>query len=318
MARKGLGRGLASLIPSSDEVSPEPVKKEAPAVIEIPDVLEDQAKTEQGNHATFKVPVASIVPNELQPRKTFNDDTIKELSESIRDKGVLVPLIVSKKEEGGYELVSGERRLRASQILGLSEVPVVVVEAGPAQKLEIAIIENIQREDLNPIEEGLAYQTLMDEFGYTQEEVASKVGKDRTTVTNLLRLLKLSTKVKEALTSGKISMGHARALLGVREIEKQLYFVDRVAKEGWSVRELEKRLSQKRLIGARSRIKNLKPLSTHLIDIIDQLRRSLGTQVRVIPGSVKKEENFGSRGKIVIDYYSEDDLDRIYRTIVKN
>ena len=182
-------------------------------------------------------------------------------------------------------------------------------EAEAAETLELAIIENVQREDLDPIEEAAAYQDLMDRFGYTQEDVARKVGKDRATVANMLRLLKLPSKVKEALQSGQISIGHARALLGVPEIERQIYFINKISEEGWSVRELELRIATKRLIGLSRRKRRLPSLSLALVQIVDDLRRRLGTQVRVVPSGVK--------GKIIIEYYSEVDLDRIYHSLVK-
>ena len=188
--KKGLGRGIASLIP----VRPaEPAAQPAPNTI-----LNATTNAAPESKTYFKVPIAQIVPNPLQPRKFFDDTKLSELSQSIKDKGVLHPLIVTKKD-GHYELVSGERRLRASKLAGLVEIPVILREGGPSEVLELAIIENVQREDLDAIEEAAAYQELMDKFGYTQEQVAQKVGKERATVANLLRLLKLPLKAKEAL-----------------------------------------------------------------------------------------------------------------------
>ncbi len=285
LQRKGLGRGIASLIPVRNEIA---------------------EKREGGPF--LMIPLSEIVSNPLQPRKFFDQERIAELSVSIREKGVLVPILVTGRN-GKYELVSGERRLRAAGLAGLKEIPAVVREAEPSETLELAIIENIQREDLDPIEEAAAYQELIDRFGYTQEEVASKMAKDRATVGNMLRLLKLPTKVKQALQSSQISVGHARALLAIPEIEKQLYFVDRIVEEGWSVRELEMRIASKRVIGGSRKIHQLTPLSPAVIHILDDLRRRLGTQVRVVPS--------GKKGKIIIEYYSEVDLDRIYQTLVK-
>ena len=283
--RKGLGRGIASLIP---------VKREE--------------KTEEAVKPFLMLALSEILPNPHQPRKFFDEQKIVDLAASIREKGILLPLIVTRRN-GKYELVSGERRFRAATLAGLKEVPAVLREAEAAETLELAIIENVQREDLDPIEEAAAYQDLMDRFGYTQEDVARKVGKDRATVANMLRLLKLPSKVKEALQSGQISIGHARALLGVPEIEMQIYFINKISEEGWSVRELELRIATKRLIGLSRRKRRLPSLSLALVQIVDDLRRRLGTQVRVVPSGVK--------GKIIIEYYSEVDLDRIYHSLVK-
>lgn len=297
MERKALGRGLASLI-SGGAIRPQEVSPMKPS------------------SGFAQIPLDKIFPNPKQPRKIFDAKKIEELAQSIKERGILVPLIVAEKE-GGYELISGERRWRAARQLALQEVPVLIRGVGTPENLELALIENIQREDLSPIEEALAYQALIEEYHYSQEEAAQKVGKDRATVANLIRLLKLPTKVKEALEEGKISMGHARALLSVEEIERQLYFVEKVEEEGWSVRELEGRIAARRTIGLKSPVKKLKPLSPHLIEILDQIRRVLGTQVRVLPAAGKKNQPLGSSGKILIDYYSEDDLDRIYRIITR-
>lgn len=289
--KKGLGRGIASLIP---------VKTEAAPVEVLPE--EDRPY--------FTVSVTAIAPNPHQPRRLFDEEKIKELADSIRDKGILHPLIVTRTTDGRYELVSGERRLRAAKAAGLAEVPVLLRETtAPSEVLELAIIENVQREDLDPIEEGTAYQELIDKFGYTQEQVAQKVGKDRVTVANILRLQKLSTKAKQALQSGQITEGHARALLAVPEIEKQLYFIDRIAEEGWSVRELEMRVAAKRVLKPGRKGRTLRALSPKYISLLDDLRRRLGTQVRLLPS--------GEKGKIIIEYYSEADLDRLYQSLVR-
>jgi len=293
--KKGLGRGIASLIPA---------KKDAPST--PPESLD----AEGGKRNVWKVPIEQVVANPHQPRKFFDEEKINELAGSIRDKGILHPLIVTRKGDGQYELVSGERRLRAARVAALTEVPIIIrEEAGPSEVLELAIIENVQREDLDPIEEGAAYQELMDKFAYTQEQVAQKVGKDRATVANILRLQKLSTKAKQALQSGKITMGHARALLAVPEIEKQLYFIDRIAEEGWSVRELEMRVAAKRVLKPGKKTGEVKALPPKYVSLLDTMRRRLGTQVRLVPS--------GEKGKIIIEYYSESDLDRLYQTLVR-
>ena len=305
MERKALGRGLASLIPTS----PPPPQLFSTA-------REENQKPTESSNSILMIPTGSIIPNRSQPRKNFDEHKMAELIESIREKGILVPLIVAF-NQGRYDLISGERRLRASIAIGLTEVPVVLREAGASEQLELALIENIQRQDLDPIEEAAAYELLMDQFGYTQEAVAKRVGRERTTVANLLRLLKLPTEIKQALQSGKISMGHARALLAVSEMERQLYFVKKIAEEGWSVRELEKRVEARRTVGASGPVRNLPPLPIHLLEIIDEFRRVLGTQVRIVPSIKKQGDGLGSIGKIFIDYYSEADLDRIYNIITR-
>lgn len=282
--KKGLGRGLASLIP---------VRKEEPPKEEVTSLL--------------MLPVSEIIPSLLQPRKFFDEQKIGELAQSIREKGVIAPIVVTRRD-GKYELVSGERRLRAAGAAGLREIPAIIRDLEPAEGLEIALIENIQREDLDPIEEASAYQELIDRFGYTQEEVAQRVGKDRATIGNSVRLLKLPMKARQTLQSGLITVGHARALLGIPEIEKQLYFVDKVAEEGWSVRELEHRIAAKRVLGVKRKNRQPLTLPPMIVHILDDLRRRLGTQVHLVPS--------GKRGKIIIEYYSEMDLDRIYQTLI--
>jgi ParB family chromosome partitioning protein len=285
--RRGLGKGAGALFSSPvAPVSPAPIASKGEGFILLS--------------------VSEISANPLQPRKFFDQQKIEELAQSIKEKGILQPVIVTRKN-GKYELVSGERRFRAALAAGLKEIPAMIREAEPAEVLELAIIENVQREDLDPIEEAAAYRELMDRFGYTQETVAAKVGKDRATVGNVLRLLKLPTKLRQALQSGELSMGHARALLGVAEIERQLYFADRVAQEGWSVRELETRIASKKpLSAARKKSASLPPKLAHLVD---EMRRKLGTQVKLVPS--------GQKGKIIIEYYSEVDLDRVYQALVK-
>lgn len=292
--KKGLGRGIASLIP---------VKKESVPTETAPQVSED-------SKPYLTVPIDQVVPNPHQPRKYFDEEKIQELASSIKEKGILHPLLVARRPDGRMDLVSGERRLRAAKVAGLADIPVIVrEEAGPSEVLELAIIENVQREDLDPIEEGAAYQELMDKFSYTQEQVAQKVGKDRATVANILRLQKLSTKAKQALQTGKISVGHARALLAVPEIEKQIYFIDHIAEEGWSVRELELRVAAKRVLKPGKKGRELKPLPPKYVSLLDTMRRRLGTQVRLVPS--------GEKGKIIIEYYSESDLDRLYQSLIR-
>ncbi len=284
-AKRGLGRGIASLIP----VRKEPEKERGGEIL--------------------KAPLSQIVPNPQQPRKFFDETKIAELAQSIRKKGILQPLIVSPRN-GRYELIAGERRFRAATLAGLQEVPIIIREGDEADKLEVALIENLQREDLDPIEEARGYEDLVDRFGQTQEEVAVKVGKDRTTVANSLRLLKLPVKLQEALRAGGLTVGHARALLGVGGIERQLYLLDRISKEGWSVRELERRIGSKRPAQATKQGgRGGGETSPAIGALLDQLRRRLGTQVRLVPS--------GQKGKIIIEYYSQGDLDRVINTLIR-
>ncbi|MBI4373834.1 MAG: ParB/RepB/Spo0J family partition protein [Deltaproteobacteria bacterium] len=299
MERKALGRGLAALISSRAETeTTTPVSTTGAG---------------EGRSVIRTVPIDRIRTDSGQPRKTFHPESLKELAASIRAKGILVPLIVSQNGDR-YDLISGERRLRASLIAGLAEVPVVIRQAEGSEKLELALIENIHREDLDPIEEASTYSLLMEQFGYTQEGVADRVGRERSTVANLLRLLKLPAKVKEALGAKQISMGHARALLGIPEIERQLYFLTKVISEEWSVRELERKIGSQRGFLRKSRPIPVS-LPPHLEGILDGMRRILGTQVKILPAGRKKGKFYG---KILIDYYSEDDLDRIHKVIVRS
>lgn len=299
--RKGLGRGLASLI--------RPVTKEEVAVphVEATGTLVSLRQEEEPAKRPLFLPITSIEQNKDQPRKEFSDAKLKELASSIAEKGILLPLLVRKKA-GVYQLIAGERRLRAAKMAGLQEVPVLIRETTEDEVMELALIENIQRQDLNPLEEAGAYQELINRYGYTQDQVAKKVGRERASVANLLRLLKLPDKVKEGIRLETISMGHARALAGILEIDRQFYFYDKVLQEDLSVRALEKLIQEgrgPRKIKAGTATKTLPP---GLTSLVDTLRRRLGTQVRLLPS--------GKKGKIVIEYYNQDDLNRLYNLIV--
>jgi len=282
MNRDALGKGINALIPNFEEGLKE---KAAPGgVVEL---LIDE-----------------IFPNPLQPRKHFDDEKLDELVQSIRENGVLQPVIVQKRPNG-YELVVGERRWRASQKANLKKIPVVVREVTETQSLEIALIENIQRQDLNPIEEAEAYARLGDDFGLTQEQLAKRLGKSRVTITNTLRLLNLSAAVKQDLISGRLSAGHARALLGL-ESEKEIEVLRReIVKKGLSVRETEGKVRRQKTSAARPQTP---PKDIFIKDVEARLKRRLGTQVDIVPQK--------NGGKLVIHYYSTDDLDRLIDLIV--
>ncbi len=284
--KRGLGRGLESLIPppAYETEKPEEVK---------------------GFHL---VAVDSIVPNRQQPRTIFDEEKIRELADSIRERGIIQPLVVSPMSDGRYELVAGERRLRAARMLELADVPAVIKKVDEEGMLALSIIENIQREDLNPIEEARAYQELITQFGYTQEDVAKKVGKSRVAVTNGIRLLNLPQVVQEDVASGRYSAGHARALLAVDGIHARLRLRERIIKDVPTVRDVEK-MVQSYEAGGIKRIRTRKTLSPQMNEINENLKQALETKVQLVTK--------GEGGKIVIEYYSQEDLDRIYGKIVK-
>jgi ParB family chromosome partitioning protein len=254
--------------------------------------------------------IEEIVPNRSQPRKHFDESRLQELAESIKEKGILEPLIVRRIEQG-YELIVGERRWRAAQRAGLKEVPVLVKEAEGREALELSLIENLQRENLNPIEEAEAFKRLTEEFNVSQGDLATRLGKDRTTITNTLRLLKLPLEVRNQLLQNRITSGHARAILSLETKEKQKELCSRIIQKGLSVREAEaiaKRWSEKpKKKGPSDRRRE--ELGSQMNSLQDSLRQYLGTKVRITPN--------GKRGKIEIEYYSNEDLERIIETILE-
>lgn len=275
---KGLGRGLDSLIPTA--------KVEETIGFRSADVVE--------------VDVSQISPNPHQPRHTFDEDALVELADSIKEHGIIQPLIVSKKGDR-YELIAGERRLRAAKIVNLLTVPVIVRTYSEQQKLEVAIIENIQRYDLNPLEEAMTFQRLVDDFNLTQEEVARKMGKSRSAIANTLRLLNLPVEIKRGLVDRKITEGHARAILSVESPKKQIALYEEIINQKLNVRTVE----------AKAKEVSKKPLRSIgggiYSDIEGQMRDSIGTKVKIIPQ--------GKGGKIVIDFYSDEELERIINQI---
>lgn len=273
--RRALGKGLSALIPDANQ-------------------LDDTESR------FFQCPIEAIVPNPYQPRQTFRQGELREMADSIREKGVVTPLLVSRSETG-YQLIAGERRWRAAQMAGLDRVPVVLREATPTESLELALIENIHRMDLNPIEEALAYRKLLEDDGTTQESLAKRLGKERSTVTNLLRLLKLPVQIQQDLIDGRLSMAHARVLAGVRSAGDQQALRKKILKEGISVRQLE-RLVQRRYAKKRPK-KEKNEHDFYFQSIADDLKRTLGTKV-----AVKKR---GREGKIEIFFYSDSELERL-------
>jgi len=273
-SRKALGKGLSALIPEADDLA--------------------------GAGAFFQCPVESIEPNPYQPRKRFGEAELEELAESVRAKGILTPLLVSKTEQG-YRLIAGERRWRAAQKAGLERVPVVVRESSPVESLELALIENIHRKDLNPIEEAMAYQRLLEDTRVTQEELAQRVGKERTTVTNMLRLLKLPRVIQQDVIEERLTMGHARALAGLKTREAQLSLRDLILKKALSVRQAEILIQRKET--SRGPGKKASQRDSYLQSLEENLKRSLGTKVEIMKR--------GKHGRISIFFYSDDELDRL-------
>ncbi|SES07119.1 ParB/RepB/Spo0J family partition protein [Lachnobacterium bovis] len=301
MAQKksGLGKGLDSLI--ADKVSNKAKTK---------NVEEITSNANEG----IKVSINKVEPNKEQPRKDFDEDALLELSESIKQYGVLQPLLVQQRD-GFYEIIAGERRWRAAKNAGLKEVPVIIKNLSEQEIVEISLIENIQRENLNPIEEALAYKRLLKEFNLKQDEVAERVSKSRTAVTNCMRLLKLNDKVQQMIVDEMISTGHARALLGISDLEKQYLIAQRIFDEKLSVRETEK-LVKKIQNGEDDKKTNLdnqldERLKIIYSDLEEQMKSIFGTKVRI---NSKNAES----GKLEIEYYSQNELDRIIDIIKTN
>ena len=296
--RNGLGKGLDSLIPNKSNKSPSTVEKQS-------------VKTEKEEKSTatgeILVKINEVEPNREQPRKDFDEDSLMELADSIKQFGILQPLIVQKKKDY-YEIIAGERRWRAAKIAGVKEVPIIVKEFSDQEIVEISLIENIQRENLNPIEEAMAYKRLLEEFNLKQDEVAERVSKSRTAVTNSMRLLKLSPRVQQMIVDDMISTGHARALLAIDDEEQQFILANRIFDEKLSVREIEKIV--KDLKNPKKEIKKTKIEHTFVYENIEeQMKNIIGTKVSVNPKA-------NGKGKIEIEYYSEEELERIYDLIM--
>ncbi len=277
-----LGRGLDSLIP----------KKVIAPTTPSPDKPDETLSGEQ----ILQIPIEKIKVNPRQPRKEFGHTSLEELINSVREHGILQPLIVTKKEDG-YELIAGERRLRAAKVLEMATIPAVVRQASENEKLELAIIENVQRKDLNPMEEAAAYQRLIEEFSLTQEEVAQKVSKSRTAVANTLRLLDLPQEVQEAIAQEKISAGHAKVLAGIESPEEQKKFFKKIIKEELNVRETEREAQKFKPASA----EKLTPLpDANVLAQEEALRTKLGTKVKI--------EKKDGKGRVIVEFYSEEEL----------
>lgn len=308
--KNGLGRGLDALFPEKTPVSRENVRK---PVTKPTKKTEISVKADQKNESSnqkktaMMVKISNVEPNRDQPRKQFDEDALLELSESVKQYGILQPLLVSDKKDY-YEIIAGERRWRAAKLAGLKEVPVIVKEFSAQELVEISLIENIQREDLNPVEEAMAYKRLMDEFHLKQDEIADRVGKSRTAVTNSMRLLKLSAKVQQMLIDEMITAGHARAILAISDKEKQETVAMRVFDEKLSVRETEKLVKE---IKNPKKPKEKKAVENEFVykDLENRMKEVMGTKV-----SIASKSN--GKGKIEIEYYSEKELERMFEMIM--
>lgn len=288
LKKKALGKGLSALIPDSYAKSVE---------------FQSQVQRDRtaSDRAIQEISIASIKPNRMQPRHRFAEEKIDELVASIKEQGILQPIIV-KKSGDGYELVCGERRTRAAQKCGLDKIPAIVKDLADEKLLEWALVENIQREDLNPIEEAQAYVRLLEERGLSQDELARKVSKDRSTVANTIRLMRLPQDVLESLIDGRLQAGHARALLALPTPEHQRQLAKRIMEDKLSVRQVEELVG--RSITRKRRARSARVMDQDIIHLETKLERKLGTQVRIYP-------NKKNQGRIEIRYYSFDDLDRL-------
>ena len=300
--KSGLGRGLDALFPEKTVQSKPKIVKtvKEEKKVEVDTKKSSQQETSNGERM---MKISMIEPNREQPRKKFDEDALQELSESIKQYGILQPLLVSDKKDY-YEIVAGERRWRAAKMAGLKEVPVVAKEFSTQEIVEISLIENIQREDLNPVEEAMAYKRLIDEFHLKQDEIAERVSKSRTAVTNSMRLLKLDSRVQQMMVDEMISAGHARAILAISDLEQQYNAAMKVFDEKLSVRETEK------LVKSILTPTKKKPVVSNPTE--DAIYESLEEKMKGITGTrvfIHRKKN--NKGKIEIEYYSRDDLDRI-------
>jgi ParB family transcriptional regulator, chromosome partitioning protein len=279
--RKALGRGLSALLGS-------------------PEIETDQLR---------EIDIERILPNSQQPRKTFDDDSLNELANSIRAHGVVQPIVVRPLDDGFFQLIAGERRWRASQRAGLTRIPAVVRESGEHASLEIALIENLQREDLNPIEEAQAYERLIVEFGLTQEEVARRVGKNRTTIANMLRLLRLPPEVQQWVREDKLTTGHAKALLSINDLSGILDAARRIIQGNYSVRQAEMLVARNTKSESPKETTEVETVDPNVKAAIRALEQALGTKVTI-------QEHDG-KGRIELHFYSTEEMNRLYEALIQ-
>jgi len=280
MQRKALGKGIGALIPVGDESG-------------------EQAGVEIGTKRVLDIPIELVSPNPDQPRQDFNEKQVSELAESIKENGVIQPIIVQRRGEK-YEIIAGERRWRAAHLAGFETIPAILKEVTEKKSLELALIENIQRENLNPVEEAMAYQALIDKFGLTQEKIADVVNKDRSSIANIIRLLKLPEEILNDIRTGRLSMGHARAILSLGTTKNQIMLKNKIIRGGLSVRRAESMVNS---IKDKNKPQAVNTANIYISQFEDKLKRCLGAKARIS----KK----GGKGKIEIQFSSEEELERI-------
>lgn len=291
MIKKGLGRGLESLFAMYDEeIGNENITN-----------VSSNVPVEKTNNGVMEIEISKLMPNPNQPRKNFDEEALNDLAKSIKVHGVIQPIVVNKEQDGKYLIIAGERRYRASKIAGIEKVPAIVKNYTEKQIKEISIIENLQREDLNPIESARAIKQLMEEYSLTQEEVAERIGKSRSNIANTIRLLSLYPDVLKMVEDGSLSAGHARCLVVVEDSADQIRLANMTIKGKWNVRDLEKAV--KKAQNPVSAPKNKVEQSLELKDLIEKLQKTFATKVSAIGND--------NKGRIYIDYYTRDDLDRI-------
>jgi ParB family chromosome partitioning protein len=289
--KPALGKGLSALIPQKEKDRDKGKETERDKSREILDLN-----------------IKKIIPNEYQPRRIFNDNALNDLVASIKENGIIQPVIVRKTSDGSYELIAGERRWRAAKMGGLKSIPAIIKDAAPVKALELALIENIQREDLNPLETAEAFQRLIKDFKLTHDDLSRRVGKDRATVSNYLRILKLPSEIKKLIAEGALSIGHAKALLQIENQRVQIDIARKIIQSGLSVREVE-RLSKKVAALGSSAPKQKPARDPQIASLEEKLIQSLGTKVRLIHKSNK-------RGRLEIEYYSLEELDRLLDILI--
>ena len=281
MEKKALGRGLEALLPIGG----------------VKTILEDKEIQE--------LPIEHIIPNRYQPRREFSDSELAELAESVKQNGLLQPILVRRKGDGLFELIVGERRLRAAKLAGLHSIPAIVRNSNDEQAIELALVENLQRKDLNPMEAAQAYHRMVQEFGFTHETIARRLGKDRSSIANLVRLVNLPSEIQQLIESNLISTGHAKVILGLESPEKQMKLARRIAQEQLSVRQAEKEVARE----SRSRKRNrLAWRRTSYPDLEERIQKHLGTRVNILKGK--------RGGKIVIHYFSPAELERLLEVLL--
>ncbi|MBC7464907.1 MAG: ParB/RepB/Spo0J family partition protein [Bdellovibrio sp.] len=312
--KKGLGRGMHSLFDQSPMApagsgaeSSDYSKKQEESGLAAKTVAQEV----DAEARIWKIAIDKMVPGAYQPRKHFDKMLLEELATSIKENGLIQPITVRKRPAGGFEIIAGERRWRASQLAGLHEVPAIIKTVTDKEALQIAIIENIQREDLDPIEEAESYQRLMTEFGYSQQEVSERVGKERSTVANALRLIQLPNELKEMLADKILSVGHAKSLLSVADKPMQVKLAKECAAKGWSVRALENEIKAKTKSNSKAQ-ENAKGLN---IDVASKLAHELADQIQKKLGT-KTEINYKSgKGQVILHFYSDEQLNQIYEKL---